>query len=1633
MAEIYAALDALEWGDIPKPYMTKRGRQKYLVTAKPTAAFWQQWEADRAMAKAALRERGLTISKRGSVWEITHWGNSPDDRPRTASSTQRHYTGRDAISAPEGMISRQEAEDRGLYPRSAQATPTAATIQLSEDERRQEIRARMQQELARKLQERSDRPDTLEPGVGTRTADSVALSHAVSSDIDLKAPAGKEYFPHQKAGIEYALQRDGTLIADTMGSGKTMMSFGVANNMPERPQRILVVAPKNVKWQWRKAAPEWLLDQYNIATVDAKWNVPDKGRVMALMHYDNLKKHADEIRKQPWDLLVLDESHYIKNPKAIRTKYVVGFDQRQNPDMPGPIEARKKLALTGTPTDWLPEDLWPTISYLSPGDWGDTNNKRRQREFVRRYTHYDLVGERLKAVGSQNAAELQNRLRGSVMISRDEAALLAGVPPKRRQVVVYEALTDAETEAVENEQRYARTLAGSDLGAVKADIAELSRLRHETALTKAPRVGRLAAEAVNESDRPVLVFSWHKDVLERVRETMVDEGGVAANKVEVIHGDVKPEDREKIFSDFQDNKYEALLATMATGGTGLNLQNSDRMIFAELDWQPKMLSQAEGRIFRPGQDRSVLIQHVVFDDSIDGYIASKLARKLQSADAMIGGTVRSNLVGTPEQSADPRFGFLDRIMDTTESGSKVTSDAGDAVVPEWVRAQSTWSGLEPIYQQVSNPGGTTFVRSTATEGKLPVKLAVTRDDGATSDRRAWRTFAVTSEGAQELGGHKSLKAATEHWDQALPAMVEDDRTWKSHGLPDMPDFTAAVEQPEVPVNQNRPLAAPAAPAAPPAPPFSPPAPRAGGGSWGGGVVLDYDGDDGDEDDDGDGEDVPDQGSGGRTLGSEQGFVNMEDLESKPEDFKRYIAQGLADAGFEEESDEVWDMMGELGGAETRVLAQEEAAEEKRIAEEGAAEEKGMESAEWDPNAGILPGAAEATARSEESDELDLNAGILPGAAEATARSEESGELELNAGILPGAAEATARSGESDDWELNVGALPGAPEAEATVEPDPYTKEAHQEQESVAEMLDTAGVEEDAAEYREIQGLDTTAQRDGTPLPDDMPPVMESEVVPVAEETPAEPEVVPGPVSPMGLSSEYSRRVAAGMAVGDVKEKLNKLRVQRQSLENKIERAESMDNERDRAFWQKDLADSKAALADFEARPARERRWVSVKQSMRSLGGRIQEGERFLAEMDAGPDQIAAWRREIAQVEAQAAALQPDLQTVQERAREASRVEKAADEVRRRQRAEAVEPEEAPMMDIMTGQIGSPTEEGPVSAPDPEFGAFDDEPESDGSAPLEEPPGGVLETLTGEDLEAGKAADPEPPKQPEQPGLLETLTDQDLEAGKAADPEPPKQPEQPGLLETLTDQDAAPEPDVEPAPRPRRPSVYSVPQGQELQAIQGQVYQRYLDAERPVAMPKLKKLLKKDHSDAAATSVLADMEAQGYLTRVKGGAVRGAEPGTTALVAEPEPVPAPAAQVASLEDVAEPEPAVDPEDLETLEAEPAADPAPVAQPPKRKARAKKEEPESVGGLLETIMGDPAPKRTKQKAAPKVSKGAGLSFLPETIQAKQRGLRKPGFKLVKPKPTVPSIGGPKSSGKKSSKPAGMSPPRLPGKRR
>ena len=479
-----------------------------------------------------------------------------------------------------------------------------------------------------------------------------SLAKTPSKNIDVPAPEELSYLPFQLAGIEYALERKNTLIADEMGLGKTIQAIGFINYLTKEQNKKLsaiIVCPNSLKLNWLKELQKWLVHKRIVFILSANSFIPryqkERGDII-IVNYDIIKKLEIFFMKWDFDIAIFDEAHYLKNEKAMRTIYC------------NKIKAYRKLLLTGTPIMNRPIELLSILQILESPIVQDRNY------FIYRYCRGFSKNGAYDDKGAINLSELNAKLRDSCMIRRLKRDVLAELPEKRRQLITIEPSTKEEIDAVNNEMKkfyetkkirdemslslhqkkvseqlseeeYKREIENIK-SFVVASIRHISELRQRTAILKIPYIVD-AVDTLIENEEKVIVFAYHHIVIEALYDNLKKYNPV------VITGDTKIEDRDLYVKQFQDlnSNVKVIILNIKAGGVGITLHASSNVIFAELDWTPANISQAEDRAHRIGQKSSVNVYHYVIDGSIDCYLAKKILEKQEIIDKSLNYKIES--------------------------------------------------------------------------------------------------------------------------------------------------------------------------------------------------------------------------------------------------------------------------------------------------------------------------------------------------------------------------------------------------------------------------------------------------------------------------------------------------------------------------------------------------------------------------------------------------------------------------------------------------------------------------------------------------------------------------------------------------------------------------------------------------------------------------------------------------------------------------------------------------------------------------------------------------------------------------------------------------------------------------------
>jgi superfamily II DNA or RNA helicase len=418
------------------------------------------------------------------------------------------------------------------------------------------------------------------------------------------AVLGGELAPFQWAGVRYVLDARRAFLADEQGLGKTVEALAALEADGAYP--AIVVCPASMKLGWQREAAKWLPHR-SVAVVEGRAPVPPSGEI-TILNYEIVAAHREALSRRSPRALVVDESHYCKNPAAKRTQAVRRLAGAVATD-------GLRLALTGTPVLNHAEELIAQLRVI-----GRLEDFGSGASFARQFR------------GQLSEERLHWHLRRRCFVRRLKSEVLPQLPAKR-QVVVPVALTNEAEYRLAEEDVIAwlrsQPLDLSELNARIAATLRAERLAQLGTLQRLAARGKLAAALAwihdfLASGEPLVVFARHIEVQE----------AVLARFPSALHllGADSLRSREAAIEAFQDPDGPSLIiGATRVAAQGITLTRASNVAFLELEWTPAMHDQAEDRCHRIGQRDAVTAWYLLAADTID----ETMARLIQSKRAHV--------------------------------------------------------------------------------------------------------------------------------------------------------------------------------------------------------------------------------------------------------------------------------------------------------------------------------------------------------------------------------------------------------------------------------------------------------------------------------------------------------------------------------------------------------------------------------------------------------------------------------------------------------------------------------------------------------------------------------------------------------------------------------------------------------------------------------------------------------------------------------------------------------------------------------------------------------------------------------------------------------------------------------------
>jgi len=449
--------------------------------------------------------------------------------------------------------------------------------------------------------------------------------------IDYSKYSHRPPLEHQKEAIQKLVENKKFILADDMGLGKTTSTIIAA--LESGSKKVLIICPATLKINWKRE-----IENYSDKTIyiaESKNFSTEADYV--IINYDILKNFHDPKKKNEsqvlasnFDLVIIDEAHYIKNVTAQRTKLI--NDIVKNID--------RLWLLSGTPMTSRPIDYFNLLSLI------DSPVAKNWMAYAIRYCQgyqFNVGGRKVwNVTGASNLEELRDRTIGLTLRRLKENVLDL---PDKIITPVYLRLKSKQYEEVMGEYYDWYDKNPDESKSLTVQFSKLTKVRQIIADEKIAQTIELA-ENILEQDKKVIIFCNFTDSLNKITEHF----GKAAVKLD---GSMSKPERQRSVDEFQDNpKVKVFVGNIKAAGVGITLTAAEAVIMNDLSFLPSDHAQSEDRAYRYGQKNNVLVYYPIFENTIEGVIYDILNNKKQ---------VIATVMGDNQHPADAAEEILQRI------------------------------------------------------------------------------------------------------------------------------------------------------------------------------------------------------------------------------------------------------------------------------------------------------------------------------------------------------------------------------------------------------------------------------------------------------------------------------------------------------------------------------------------------------------------------------------------------------------------------------------------------------------------------------------------------------------------------------------------------------------------------------------------------------------------------------------------------------------------------------------------------------------------------------------------------------------------------------------------------------------
>ena len=434
--------------------------------------------------------------------------------------------------------------------------------------------------------------------------------------IDYEKYSHRPPLEHQKEAIKSLVENKKFILADDMGLGKTTSTIIAA--LETGAKKVLIICPASLKINWQREIENYSNKPTSIIE-GKKWEDGD----FIIINYDIIKNFHDEKKKSDsvllktkFDLVIIDEAHYIQNKQAQRTKLINDFVSNVD----------RLWLLTGTPITSRP------INYFNLLNLIECPVAKNWMAYVKRYCNgFQFQAGRRKiwnVSGASNLEELRDRTAPLVLRRLKENVLDL---PDKIITPVYLRLKSKEYESLMGEY-YDWYDKNGESDSLTLQFTKLTKVRQVIAEEKVASTIEIC-ENIVEQGKKVIVFTNFTKTLEMILEHF-------GKKAVRLDGQMSQKERQMSVDRFQNEEdVMVFVGNIKAAGVGITLTAGEAVVMNDLSFLPSDHSQAEDRSYRYGQKNNVLVYYPIFDNTVEGIIYDILKKKKDIFETVMGDKV----------------------------------------------------------------------------------------------------------------------------------------------------------------------------------------------------------------------------------------------------------------------------------------------------------------------------------------------------------------------------------------------------------------------------------------------------------------------------------------------------------------------------------------------------------------------------------------------------------------------------------------------------------------------------------------------------------------------------------------------------------------------------------------------------------------------------------------------------------------------------------------------------------------------------------------------------------------------------------------------------------------------------------